>query len=105
MSQLIASRWVVTAAHCTIGSVPADMVVVVGAHSLQGQSSDPCVEERLVSEIYNHPGYNDFTIGGNADDISLLKLAAPVGYAPVDQLDGPGYQSVAQPGVCLSKSI
>ena len=97
VAQVVAPRWVVTAAHCTINSAPADLVVVAGVDSLQGQGSDPCVERRLVEQIFNHPGYGSPSTG-NADDISLLKLAGSVNYAGVDKLDDSGPQSIAQPG-------
>ena len=99
---LIASQWVLTAAHCIqsngIVSNPANVTVVLGRH--EHTVFDP--EEKLrkynnVAKIIKHPYYQDFTKGNSLkigndiysyldNDIALLQLAEPVDlniYTPV----------------------
>ena len=74
---LVAPNKVVTAAHCTVDSQPADIVVVAGRTSLsndEGKSSP-------VSNIWVHPNYEDATTGS---DVSVLTLSEPLAdFAPI----------------------
>jgi secreted trypsin-like serine protease len=80
---LIAPQWVLTAAHCTQGSVTR---IAVGMHSKT--AVDACKIRKNVIQIINHPDYNSDT---SQNDISLLKLESPVEeYMPIDALDGFG---------------
>uniref|UniRef100_A0A1B0DFH7 Uncharacterized protein n=1 Tax=Phlebotomus papatasi TaxID=29031 RepID=A0A1B0DFH7_PHLPP len=59
------NRWVVSAAHCTVGRTPGGTIVVLGAHSrTTGGSSFP------LTRIVNHQQYNPNTI---ANDVSVVQ--------------------------------
>ncbi|RJF73203.1 PKD domain-containing protein [Deinococcus cavernae] len=70
---IIASQWVLTAAHCMTESTAAQTTVRVGVHNrkvtpLEGQAL-------TISAFYMHPSYTGATKGF---DIALLKLSAPI---------------------------
>lgn len=67
---MIDAEWILTAAHCTDGSSPGDIDVVVGRRTLTSTDG-----ERIgVAEIHEHPDYDSSTY---ENDISLLKLENP----------------------------
>merc|ERR1712228_834889 len=79
---LIASQWVLTAAHCMFkdqaGTQPqaaGDLLVVLGEHDLQteGEASKIAKKVVKVSKIINHKDYN--TPVSTNNDITLLQLA------------------------------
>lgn len=72
---LISSEWVVTAAHCVYREDEID--VVIGRHDLRTHEG----ERTRVASITSHP---DFDIDSLANDIALLRLARPTGYASVN---------------------
>jgi len=87
---LIASQWVLTAAHCmfhdTAGTQPrtaAEILAVLGEHDLQDATESKIPKKAVkVSEIINHKDYSADT---SNNDIALLKLAEEVDmsvYAP-----------------------
>lgn len=64
------TRWVVSAAHCTIGRTTGNTFVVVGAlQRLTGGVNHP------TSAVVNHPNYNANTL---ANDISVVQTAGAI---------------------------
>ena len=82
---LIASQWVLTAAHCMFkdqaGTQPqtaGELLVVLGEHDLltEGEASKIPKKAVKVSKIINHKDYNSPSSTNN--DITLLQLAEEV---------------------------
>lgn len=82
-ASVLASGWVLTAAHCTEGLDASDLVVVVGEHDLSS-SSETEAEVFNIAEIVNHPMYDDQTL---ANDIALLRLSSQIQF-PEDNAVG-----------------
>ena len=68
---LISSQHVLTAAHCTAGSTPNSIAVLVGEHRID----DSSYTRLSLSKITDHPAYNSNTLD---NDFSILTLSAPV---------------------------
>lgn len=79
---IISREYILTAAHCTNGSVAGDFAIIAGSsHRGLGRTTK-------VSKIFQHPSYNrqaDF-------DISVLSLATPLTF-------GVGVNAIALPQV------
>jgi len=60
------ANWIITAAHCVVGTSPRDIIVAAGTHSL-GVGG----ERRNVNRIFVKSNYNDNT---NDNDVALLEL-------------------------------
>ena len=89
---VVASRWVLTAAHCVDGVHPDDVQVLVGARDLDegGRRID-------VEAIRMHRDYRDDTL---ENDIALLKLAGPARVEEAVVLpDAERSAEVVEPGV------
>lgn len=72
-SSLIASRWVITAAHCVLDvNSPDDVAVAVGIADLNQIGANDHV---AINAIYIHPDYDATTID---NDIALLELSQDV---------------------------
>jgi len=80
---LIASQWVLTAAHCMFkdeaGTMPqtaAELKIILGEHDLGSENEEKIPRKAVgVSKIINHPSYSSST---SNNDIALLKLAEEV---------------------------
>lgn len=83
---LVAPDKVLTAAHCTADSRPAEINVVSGRTVMS--SSEGTVSE--VTDVWVHPEYRTASEGF---DVSVLTLSAPVQEAPIElaTADDPGY--------------
>lgn len=68
---MFSARWVVSAAHCTLGRSGGNTIVVMGAISRTTGGTT-----FGVSRIVNHPSYSSTTL---ANDISLLETSSAVG--------------------------
>merc|ERR1712183_826791 len=73
-ASLIASQWVVTAAHCLRTNDPNIYTVVLGEHD--ASSRDGKEQFHKVVQLI----YNDFNTQTGNNDIALMKLAKPVVY-------------------------
>merc|ERR1719384_609153 len=71
---LITSQHVLTAAHCTAGSSPSNIAVLVGEHRIDDNS----FTRLSLSAITDHPGYNSGTLD---NDFSILTLSSPVTFS------------------------
>ncbi|XP_065084035.1 chymotrypsin-1-like [Ochlerotatus camptorhynchus] len=67
---IIGDRWLLTAAHCTIGQQPFNLRVVVGStdRTTGGESYN-------FRQIVDHPDFNQVTL---ENDIALLQTAYPI---------------------------
>ena len=80
---LIASQWVLTAAHCMFkdeaGTMPltaAELKIILGEHDLGAENEEKIPRKAVgVTKIINHPSYSSST---SNNDIALLKLAEEV---------------------------
>lgn len=87
---LIATQWVLTAAHCVVAeddsiSAPSTIKILAGQATLLTNANNRAVP---VSNIYVHPLY---TASANSDDIALIKLTAPLTLVPgsIQKIDLP----------------
>jgi secreted trypsin-like serine protease len=69
-ASLIASKWLLTAAHCTadLDTSNPDIDVVIGRHSISNDGQGQTIK---IVKIYNHPDYSYST---DDSDIALLEL-------------------------------
>ncbi|CAG5035496.1 unnamed protein product [Parnassius apollo] len=70
---ILSSRWILTAAHCTVGKTNRTMIVVVGTNSLLAGGDEYSVEDILIHEQYN----------GNFiyNDVSLIKVSVDIQFS------------------------
>lgn len=72
---VIASTWVLTAAHCMVGTAAADVRVVTGRNNLNDTSKGQVL---AASQIFVDPAYD-----GDGWDAALIHLASPTTSAPI----------------------
>ncbi|XP_037094596.1 trypsin-1-like [Pollicipes pollicipes] len=67
------NRYVMTAAHCTSGSSPSQIEVLLKEHRISNSDGEI---RASVQQIINHPSYS--SASGSGYDFSLLKLTNPI---------------------------
>merc|ERR1719175_495520 len=67
---VISDEWILTAAHCTDGTNPADIQVLLGEHDYWDDNDGQV--RMAITEIINHPDYDSSTTD---QDFSLLRMA------------------------------
>ncbi|OQV25943.1 Methionine--tRNA ligase, mitochondrial [Hypsibius exemplaris] len=79
---LLDHDWVVTAGHCVASAsiTAGDFIVKLGVWDRTRTNDILPVEERLVTKVILHPTYS--SMRSFSQDIALLRLSAPVVYAP-----------------------
>ena len=90
---LVDAEWILTAAHCVVGSSPGDQDAVIGPHDLR----PPGEGERIsLDQIIVHPGYNSST---DDFDVALLHLDTPSAVTPIAMADSSQEDPLFLPGV------
>ena len=82
---VVASRWVMTAAHC-VHNAFNNLVSNTSVRIIEGVSdlrNDPIAEEHIVVNIFVHPLYDD-AVDASYNDIALLELATELDAPPVN---------------------
>ncbi|XP_040277179.1 granzyme A-like [Bufo bufo] len=94
---LIDSEWVVTAAHCGIPG--GTVMVILGAHSSDDNAAEEGRQKFNVTEILQHPQYNDIN---RKNDILLMRLNASAGFGKYVQKKSlpQTYEDVEEGTVC-----
>lgn len=85
---LIASQWVVTAAHCLEDYLTdfSKLRVLAGTNTLSSSTSGTNYTVR-VSAVYSHENYNSVTFDS---DIALLKLNTAIPLSPISRISSSG---------------
>lgn len=86
---ILSERWIVTAAHCTIGWPLEYLSIQAGAHLIYGDG-----EQYEIAQIIEHPEYDDWYL---YNDISLIQLT--VSLVLNEQVAIIGYGSATPIGV------
>ncbi|XP_045127267.1 transmembrane protease serine 11D-like isoform X2 [Portunus trituberculatus] len=74
-ASIIASQWILTAAHCVNRYTANRANVVIGEHDWSITEDTPVTKIKAIKEVIIHDGYNDQTMN---NDIALLKLETPI---------------------------
>ncbi|XP_065138090.1 trypsin-like isoform X2 [Paramisgurnus dabryanus] len=74
-ASLINNDWILSAAHCFVGSQQSDFGIYLGRQSQQGPN--PQEIYRTVIQLIRHPNYN---LNTQDNDIALLQLSSPVNF-------------------------
>lgn len=94
-ASLIATDWVLTAAHCVFYEDSSTFDVIINQAQLESSGG----ERLTVDHIVIHPLYNDFTL---KNDLALIKLATPSENSPVKILSSFTVQDHAgKPAIAL----
>merc|ERR1719430_1756785 len=73
---VISDEWILTAAHCTDGTNPADIQVLLGEHDYWDDNDGQV--RMAITEIINHPEYDSSTTD---QDFALLRMADKINWA------------------------
>ncbi len=87
---LIASDWVLTAAHCAVEVTTDNLRVRVGGHDLSASATAGSLV--AVDRILIHPGYNQAT--AYDQDLALLHLASPQSTTPLPAISASAMSSL-----------
>ncbi|XP_014369518.2 chymotrypsin-2 [Papilio machaon] len=102
---IISQRWILTAAHCTVGKTNRTMIVVVGTNSLLAGGDRYTVETIIIHEQYNsNLIYNDVSVVKVSSDIEFGDRVQPIHLAYKDTSAGSdlllsGWGRLSYPGV------
>ncbi len=95
---LIATQWVLTAAHCVYGKSASSFTITLGDHN--AYSNEGTEQTRSVSQIIVHPSYNSST---SDNDVALMKLSSAVTLnsrvQTIPLVTSPADDSLVAPGV------
>jgi len=96
---VVASRWVLTAAHCIFNSFnnPISNTSVRIIEGVSNLRFEPIAQEHVVVNIIPHPLY-DHSIPASYNDIALLELATELDAPPVSLFVGDSESLVGQNG-------
>ncbi|XP_050663910.1 chymotrypsin-2-like [Leptidea sinapis] len=76
---ILNKRWILTAAHCTVGSSPLTITVVVGTNSLKKGGVQYSVEKIIVHKEYDSGLImNDISILKVSEDIEFNEIVQPI---------------------------
>ncbi|CAH2068280.1 unnamed protein product, partial [Iphiclides podalirius] len=76
---ILSDRWILTAAHCTVGKTDRTMIVVVGTNSLLAGGGQYNVEKIVVHEHYDGVLiYNDVSLVKVATEIEFSERVQPI---------------------------
>ena len=93
---LIAARWVLTAAHCVVDADTGTVTIPERLQVLAGTASLSAGGRRVrVVEVIRYPDYDRTTFD---NDLALLRLAEPLALVPVRPLTADEEEALAAPG-------
>ncbi|XP_045510196.1 chymotrypsin-2-like [Colias croceus] len=92
---ILNERWILTAAHCTVGSTPRSMKVIVGTNSLVKGGQKYSVEKIIV--------HKDYDAGLIQNDISVVKVTENIEFSDrVQPIELPEANTGAQAELLLT---
>ncbi|XP_032516150.2 chymotrypsin-2-like [Danaus plexippus] len=101
---IISNRWILTAAHCTLGESSFTMKVFVGTNSLTNGGNSYSVDKIIIHENFSYSEIkNDVSVIKVAKDIIFNELVQPIQLPDVNTLGGAnltltGWGTTSYPG-------